>query len=317
MSTQTRRTFLKRTTAGIGAAFALTGSSTSCAVSSTDRPTEMKYSICNETFGDWPQDKIFKFAAECGYGGVEIAPFTINTDVTKITAEQRATLRKQAEQAGVEIVGLHWLLAKTEGLHLTSPDPQVRKKTAVYLGELAKFCADLGGKVTVFGSPKQRDLMPGVSREDGMKYAAEVFRSAMPTFQKHNVILALEPLGTETTNFIITAADGVELAKMVDSPNCKLLLDCKAMVTDTEPMPELIRKYGSWLVHFHANDPNLQGPGMGKLDFVPIFQALSDIDYRGWVSVEVFDYTPGPERLARESIEYMRKVEKKVKPTSI
>ena len=106
MSTQTRRTFLKRTTAGVGAAFALAGSSTSCAVSSTDRPPKMKYSICNETFGDWPQDRIFKFAAECGYGGVEIAPFTINTDVTKITAEQRAPLRKQAEQAGVEIGGL-------------------------------------------------------------------------------------------------------------------------------------------------------------------------------------------------------------------
>ena len=45
---------------------------------------------------------------------------------------------------------------------------------------------------------------------------------------------------------------------------------------------------------------------MGDLDFVPIFEALADIDYRGWVSVEVFDYSPGVEALASESIRYMQ-----------
>jgi sugar phosphate isomerase/epimerase len=96
---------------------------------------------------------------------------------------------------------------------------------------------------------------------------------------------------------------------MVDSPNCKLLLDCKAMDPEPTPIPDLIRKHGKWLVHFHANDPNLRGPGMGDLDFGPIFQALYDVDFKGWVSVEVFDYTPGAEALATESIKYMRKVE--------
>ncbi len=76
--------------------------------------------------------------------------------------------------------------------------------------------------------------------------------------------------------------------------------------TDAHPR-DLIHKYRKLFVHFHANDPNRQGPGFGKLDFVPIMKALAEINYRGWVSVEPTDYTPGPERLARESIAYLRK----------
>ena len=319
MPAPTRREFLKHTAAatGLGAAMAVAGTNAAQRVLAAEKPTEkatekpapMKYSMCNETFADWPQEKIFGFLAECGYGGVEIAPFTINTDVTKITAAERATLRRQAEAAKLQVVGLHWLLSKTEGLHLTSPDKAVRQKTAAYLGELAKFCADLGGRVMVFGSPQQRNLAEGVSRDQGMQYATEVLRAAMPVLEKNDVVLALEPLAPAETNFMASAAEAVALAQRVDSPRCKLLLDCKAMITEPTPIPELIRKYGSWLVHFHANDPNLQGPGMGDLDFGPIFAALREVNYGGWISVEVFDYTPGPERLARESIAYLRRIE--------
>jgi sugar phosphate isomerase/epimerase len=314
MSIQSRRTFLKgaAAAAGFGASSAIAVSKAARRVFAAEQPPRIKYCKCNETFRDWPQEKIFKFVAQCGYRGVEIAPFTLSNYVTDVGSKERAKLRKYADEARIQIVGLHWLLAKTEGLHLTSPDPDVRHKTTEYLRELGKFCKDLGGSLLVFGSPQQRNLMPGVSRDEGMRYAAEVFRAAMPTLEKLDVMLALEPLGEGTTNFMITAADTVELAEMVDSPNCRLILDCKAMVTESTPIPELIRKHASWLVHFHANDANRQGPGMGELDFVPIFEALRDIKYRGWVSVEVFDYSPGPKALARESIQYMKKIEAKV-----
>jgi len=109
-----------------------------------------------------------------------------------------------------------------------------------------------------------------------------------PALVELGVILALEPLSPRTTNFMTTAAEAVELAELVDSPNCRLLLDCLAMSTESLPAADLVRQHGSWLAHFHANDRNSQGPGMGDLDFLPIFRALRDVDYRGWISVEVF-----------------------------
>lgn len=266
-----------------------------------------RYAICNETFEGWPLERACAFAAQCGYTGLELAPFTLADRVTDISSQRRLAIRRTIEKAGLVAVGLHWLLAKTTGYHLTSPDPAVRQRTAGYLAELARFCADVGGNVLVFGSPKQRDLLPGVTRQQALGFAAEVIRRTLPVLDKTRVTLAIEPLAPETTTFITTAEQGMELVRRVDSSWCRLHLDCRAMASEPTPIPELLRRHGQHLVHFHANDPNGRGPGFGKLDFVPILRTLREIGYRGWVSVEVFDLKPGIEATARQSIEYLKR----------
>lgn len=265
----------------------------------------MKFAICNETFQDWPFDRAFAFARECGYTGLEVAPFTIANDAKDISAAKRAEVRKQAEAADLQVIGLHWLLAKTEGYHLTSPDEAVRRATTEYLGELARLCRDLGGSILVFGSPPQRDLLSGVTMDQAMDHAVEVLTAAMPVLEACDVTLAFEPLAPEDTTFIQTADEAVRLIERVGSPHCRLHLDVRAMSSESTPVPDIIRAHADLAAHFHANDVNLQGPGFGDIDFVPIFEALGEIDYQGWVSVEVFDYEPGVERLAQESITYM------------
>jgi sugar phosphate isomerase/epimerase len=268
----------------------------------------MKFAICNETFPDWSFEKACSFAGECGYTGLEIAPFTLAKYATEVPAARRSELKKIASDSGLEIIGLHWLLAQTEGFYLTSPDAAVRNRTADYFKALVELCSDLGGRVMVLGSPKQRNLLPGVSHEDGMSYAAETLRQVVPLLEERAITLALEPLGPEEGDFMRTADLGEQLMALVDSPNCRLHLDVKAMSTEPTPVCDILRKHAKNVAHFHANDPNRRGPGMGEVDFRPIFKTLQEINYTGWVSVEVFDYSPGPERLALESIQYMRRV---------
>src|SRR5262249_17420504 len=126
----------------------------------------MKFAICQELFENWDWDRQCRFIAETGYQGIEVAPFTLAARITEVSAERRQLLRKQAEDQGLCIIGLHWLLAKTSGLHLTSPDPEIRRQTAAYVAELGRACADLGGTLMVFGSPAQRNLAAGTSREE-------------------------------------------------------------------------------------------------------------------------------------------------------
>jgi sugar phosphate isomerase/epimerase len=265
----------------------------------------MKFAICQELFENWNWERQCRFIAEIGYQGIEVAPFTLAPRITEVGPERRQTLRKQAADHGLQIIGLHWLLAKTEGLHLTSRDRSVRCATADYLIELGRACADLGGDILVFGSPAQRNLSPDTKRPEGLDRAAEVLKATMPALEDRGVKLCLEPLTPKETNFINTCGEAVELIDRVASPNLVLHQDVKAMLSESEPIPELIARYAKRVGHFHANDGNLLGPGMGPTDFVPIFRALVAARYSAWVSVEVFDYAPGCERIARESFKNM------------
>jgi sugar phosphate isomerase/epimerase len=206
-------------------------------------------------------------------------------------------------------VGLHWLLAKTEGFHVADPDPDVRRQTVDYLAALARLCRDLGGRVLVFGSPKQRSLKPGVTAAQAIDHIADVFGRLVPVLEATDTVVALEPLAPSETDVLTTAAETCRLIDRIGSPHVRLHLDVKAMSSEATAIPDIIRASARHLEHFHANDENLQGPGFGGVDFAPIFAALAEVCYAGWVSVEVFDYAPGPERLARESLSYMRRVE--------
>jgi sugar phosphate isomerase/epimerase len=240
---------------------------------------------------------------------LEVAPFALAESIAELSAADRSRLRKVAEDNGLQIIGLHWLLAKTEGFHLTASDPEVRRATSEYLTELGELCADLGGDLMVFGSPFQRNLEEGTSQEQAYDRAAEVFRAAMPALAKCNVRICMEPLTPKETNFVNTCADAVRLIEMVDHPLFVLHQDVKAMLgAESESVPELIHRYKNIVGHFHVNDTNLLGPGMGETDYRPILHALRETHYEGWVSVEVFDYSPGCESIARQSFENLRRV---------
>ena len=269
-----------------------------------------RIAICNETFGDWPTGKAFDYAARLGYRGVEIAPFTLFPAcddlvpvLPTLAGAQVDSLRNSAAASGLEIIGLHWLLAGTQGLSLTSSDPGARQRTTTYLIQLAELCSQLGGQVMVFGSPQQRHMAPGMKPDVADSHARQVIDGVLPWLEKYELTLALEPLGKEETNYWTTANETRAFIDSVGSPRVQLHLDIKAMATEAIPIPEIIERHRDVLCHFHANDPNRQGPGMGTVDLDPVLGRLVQSGYEGWISVEVFDYSPGIETLAESSIQ--------------
>lgn len=263
----------------------------------------IRLGICNELFEGWELPRVCRTVADLGFDGIELAPFTLAERITDLTGPQRRTIRATIEDAGLKTIGLHWLLAKTEGLHLTAPDPAIRASTLAYLEHLARATHDLGGTLMVFGSPKQRSLLPGVSRAEAFDHATDVFHRLMPTLDEARVDLCLEPLAPSETDFLTSIDQANELIAQVNHPRIKLHLDVKAQSSDPHgTVPDLWRQYGRVAGHAHAQDTNLRGPGMGEVDFAPIVRSLLASGYDGWLSVEVFDYSPGAEETAAQSL---------------
>jgi sugar phosphate isomerase/epimerase len=268
----------------------------------------MKFGICNEIFQDWKIEDAMAFAEQAGYDGIEIAPFTLAKFVTEIPAAERQRIREAAERIGIEISGIHWVLVQAEGMYLNHPDASIRARTAQYFCELVNFCADLGGKIIVVGSPKQRNVMEGVNFEQAWQWTTDTFRDAVKLAGERGITICFEPLAPSETNFINTAEDGIRFAKQFNSPAMKIILDVKAMCSEAKPIPQIIAESRGQFAYFHANDRNLKGPGFGDVDFRPIAAALRAANYDGYVSVEVFKFEEGAKVIATKSIEYLKRV---------
>ena len=273
----------------------------------------MKLATCSEPWRDTPIEEVIAIAARLGFDGVELAPFTIAEHVAEISADRRKQIVKAAADAGIEIVGLHWLFVSPKGLHLTTPDKQVRQKSVDYLKHLADFCGDVGGNVMTFGSPAQRNIEPPNTFEEGWKRAKEGYAACADTLAARGVTLCIEALTPAETNFIQTLDESTRLADEIGHPNIDVMLDCKAMASMPDGVEGTIRRFGGRVKHCHGNEPSGKGVGMPigegdapSLDFKAVFKALADSGYNRWVSVEPCDYTPDPTTVAETAIKTLK-----------
>jgi sugar phosphate isomerase/epimerase len=267
----------------------------------------MKFALCNEMFGQRPLAEVAALASRLGYQGLELAPFTLAADVRDLPVAEVHRLRRAVQEASLEVVGLHWLLASPAGLHIAHPDSTVRNRTREFFLALIDTCAELGGRLCVLGSPKQRNIEPGWDVRAARERAVDFLRGVLPRAADRGITLCLEPLSPEETNFLTTHTEALEFIREVGHPNCRLILDVKAMASEPTPFADIIRTSAPLLAHIHANDANRRGPGFGETDFLPILKALAEVGYQGYLSVEVFRFDPDPETIARESLAYLRR----------
>ena len=267
--------------------------------------------LCNEVVRELDFAAQCALAADLGYAGLEVAPFTLGPDAHRLPAPRRAELRRTAADAGVRIGSLHWLLVAPEGLSITSADPTVRRTTLEVIERLVDLAADLGAGVLVHGSPKQRELPPG-DRAAAIGRATEAFAAAGRAAEAAGVAYCIEPLSRHETEFVTSVAEAVAIVEQVGNPALRTMIDCRAArLSDVAPVEDLIARYvpSGMVRHVHVNDRNGRAPGQGADPFAPVLAALAAVGYAGDVGVEPFEYVPDGPTAAARAIGYLRGIE--------
>ncbi len=269
----------------------------------------LRFSVCNEVFEKTPFAEACAAIREYGYGGIEIAPFTLAERPSDISAAQRAEYRRVMADHQLAFVGLHWLMVSPKGLHVTTPDTEIRAKSWQHIRHLIDLCADLGnGGVLVFGSPHQRSATGGMTPSEATQVFADELAKVVPQAESRQVRILVEALPHNQSNIINRLAEAVAIVEQIGSPAVRTMFDSHNAVDETEPHPDVIRRYWQYIEHVHVNEEDGREPGTGHYDFESLLATLTNLDYRGWVSLEVFDFTRGAETITRGAIEHLRGV---------
>ena len=269
----------------------------------------MLHAICNEAFEGWKFSDTCRAIRRIGYSGIEIAPFTLAEDPATISKDERREYRTIMAAEGLAFVGLHWLMVSPKGLHVTTADRALRERSWAHIRNLIDLCADLGPDgVMVFGSPKQRSTTDGLTPAEATRHFVDGLATVAPQAEARGVTVLVEALPAGQADVVTTLAEAAAIVEQIASPSVRTMFDTHNAVDEIEPHAVLVERYFPLIRHVHVNETDGRHPGTGAYDFKPVFEVLRRRQYRGWVSLEAFDFTPGAERLATESLRYLETI---------
>lgn len=264
----------------------------------------MKLSVSNIAWDHAELADHLALLRDLGCDGVELAPSCIWPEPVEATTEERMRIKAFIQRAGLDVTGFHALLYTRPDLQLFKDRASFRA-TVTYLNQLVHVCADLDGRLLIFGSPRSR-MRHGRSVDECLAWAADAFAEVAGEAGRCGLSLCLEPLGSSETDFIQSSLEGAALVERVGHPNFGLHLDTKALVESGEDIDAVLARYGRTLRHFHASDPGLAPPGSAGIDHARIGRALCRSGYQGFVSIEMRrGFGPSREVIAR-SVAYVR-----------
>ncbi|MDA0315788.1 MAG: sugar phosphate isomerase/epimerase [Bacteroidetes bacterium] len=237
-------------------------------------------------------------AAALDFDGIEL--FTSSADSIDF-GQLKELLQKYKLQLAAVGTGAGKVI---QGLTLTDPDPEIRKKAVSFISEMISFGAKFGAPAIV-GS-MQGNVLLNANREDTLTWLAQGLEILEQKAKIEGTFLIYEPLNRYETNLINTLGMGRDFIEKYALKNVKLLADLFHMNIEEGSIDQVIREHGKYIGHVHLADSNRRPMGLGHTDMQPIAKAILEIGYSGFVSAEAFP-SPNSEAAAEQTMQTFQK----------
>ena len=199
-----------------------------------------------------------------------------------------AAARERVAASGIRIETMNWFLPGTE-IKLTGPDADPAKIRA-YVEKALALAESFGAKVIVFGSPGARSVPEGFAREKAWTQLKDFLRTCGDVIQSRNygMVIGVEPLRRPETNIINSAAEALKLAREVNHPKIRIIVDFYHLAFENED-PAVILDARDMIVHLQIADPRertFPTDEAGDARYAAFFTNLRQIGYQGRISIE-------------------------------
>jgi len=246
----------------------------------------VKLAISNIAWGPNDEAPVAELMRVHGFTGVEVAPGKIGPRPAELTDGEIARYRDFWNARGIEIVAMQALLFGQNDLTIFG-DAASRRAMTDYLARIIRLGGLLGARALVFGSPKNRRVEK-LTRTEIDAIALPFFRELGRIAQDHDTCLCIEPNpAAYGADWILDATSAHEFVLAVDHPGFGLHLDGGALHMANEG-PDVIRRCGKQIRHFHASMPELAPVRAGGPTPHETFaKTLREMRYPQWVSIEM------------------------------
>jgi sugar phosphate isomerase/epimerase len=245
-------------------------------------------------------DNAFEKLAKHGYDGVEL----MTRDPQLLDS---VGIRRSIENHGLELVGLcSGHVFGEDGLGLVGLGEEVGQRTMERLKGFIDFAAQYGGEGMLVNIGRSRGTGYPQDTERTLDEMETAFRQLAEYSAPHGVKIILEPINVLQTPYILTTQDGIAMVERVAHPNFGLMLDTYHMNIEDVDIYDSLRQAKPYLWFVHFADNNRRWPGSAHLNFEKIIDVLEEIEYEGFVSLEILPW-PDPDTAAKSSIESLRR----------